>query len=328
MILRSRAETPKRDRLSDAVTTMESAPIVVTGVNGFVGRHLVRELTTSGHPVLGLGREEEPAHEVESDLFSYVAVDLSASWPRLGEIAGIVHLAGLASVGDSFDRPQEYIEVNSRIVTNMCEGLLSEGRHPRIVGVSSGAVYDSTGNRTVDEVAPVAVTSPYAVSKLLVENQLTYYSGRGLDCVIARPFNHAGPGQGPGYLIPDLIEAISRSMEDKSPAQTGLLTTVRDYTDVRDVVRAYRMLCTANSLDHRLYNICSGRGLSGEAIFALVREKLGAADVSARTDESALRPSDPSIIVGDPGRITADVGWSASIPIAQTIRDAVLDRRR
>ncbi len=298
--------------------------LVVTGVDGFVGRHLARIAAESGLDVFGIARSAEPDPRLISSLAGYTSADLRREWPRgLPEDADVVHLAGLAAVGPSFDRPQDYIAGNSAIVTNMCEALVASGFTGRMVGVSTGAVYA----QKEDEVArterdAVAFTSPYVVSKILVENQLAYYARRGLKTVVARPFNHIGPDQGPGFLVPDLLRQ-QRSTPPGRPLRVGNLATRRDYTDVRDVARAYLALATARELTYDVYNVASGSSRSGLEILGALAAAIGRPTPSLEVDESLIRATDPPIIVGDASRLTADTGWSPSVPFDQTIADAV-----
>ena len=170
--------------------------IVVTGVNGFVGKHLTRILVEAGHAVIGVGQEDTPHEQVKNLLTEYTGCDLAKRWPELTtKVDAIIHLAGMAAVGPSFDKPQLYININSSIVTNLCEYYLHQENKPRIVLVSSGAVYSPRQSMPINESGDVQFGSPYAVSKILNENQAAYYRSRGLDCVVARPFNHIGPDQ-------------------------------------------------------------------------------------------------------------------------------------
>ena len=309
--------------MADAVTTR----IAVTGVNGFVGRHLAAELAGNGIEVVGIGIEEKPDPALDGLLRGYVVADLAEEWPDTGPVGAVIHLAGLAAVGRSFDEPQRYITVNSAIVTNLCEGVLASGSSPRVVLVSSGAIYDGKQMLPLTEESAIAFNSPYTVSKVLNENQAAYYRGRGLDCVIARPFNHIGPGQGPGFLLPDLAAALTLVDEPGDKAsqnhaiKVGDLTTRRDYTDVRDVARAYRMLATQPHLSHGIYNICSGRSLAGNDILTELLKASGLSCVDTEIDESRRRPNDPAEIVGDNSRLRDDLGWAPQFSIEDTIAD-------
>jgi GDP-4-dehydro-6-deoxy-D-mannose reductase len=298
--------------------------LVVTGVDGFVGRHLARIAAESGLDVFGISRNPEPDPDLLSTLAGYTGADLRQEWPQgLPQDADVIHLAGLAAVGPSFDRPQDYIAGNSAIVTNMCEGLVASGFTGRVVGVSTGAVYaQKEGEDPRTERDAVAYTSPYVVSKILVENLLAYYSRRGLRTVVARPFNHIGPHQGPGFLLPDLLRQLRTSPPDR-PLRVGNLETRRDYTDVRDVARAYVALATAPELTHDVYNVASGSSHSGLEILEALSAALGRPTPPLEVDESLIRATDPPIIVGDASRLRSDTGWSPTVPFAATIADTV-----
>lgn len=300
--------------------------VAVTGTNGFVGHHVAREFAQSGYHVVGIGREPRVSPGLEGVVDEYISCDLSSEWPTVDRIDTVVHLAGLAAVGASFHHPQLYIETNSRIVTNIGEHYLGrpEEERPRIIAVSSGAVYGGAVEGPVVETTPLEISSPYVVSKVLVENQLAYYSRRGLESVVARPFNHIGPGQGPGFIVPDLIASLRASMATGAPFTSGNLSTVRDYTDVRDVAHAYRLLADAPVLESSIYNICSGVGRSGAELLALLVSEMAAEGVA--TDAilgTNLRPTDASVIVGDSSRVAAELGWTRRYDLRDSLRDAV-----
>jgi GDP-4-dehydro-6-deoxy-D-mannose reductase len=302
--------------------TADAGPgtVAVTGVSGFVGRHLARELSTQGVTVVGIG------HEPGADLpgvAEYVEADLSRGWPDLPEVDAVVHLAGLSAVGPSFADPQRYLEQNSAMVTAMCESLLGAPRPPRVLVVSSGAVYDPHQELPLDEQAQIGHSSPYVVSKLLVEAQAAYYLGRGLDALVARPFNHIGPGQGPGFLVPDLAAGLRVFAASGEPCVVGDLDTRRDYTDVRDVVRAYRLLLQVQAPRHRLFNVCSGASRSGREILEALATAEGLDEVQTRIDPARVRPGDPRDIRGDHARLTAATGWRPELTLADSIGDFV-----
>jgi GDP-4-dehydro-6-deoxy-D-mannose reductase len=210
------------------------------------------------------------------------------------------------------------------MVTNMCEALLASGATKgRIVGVSTGAVYaQNDADPARVESDPVGFTSPYAVSKILVENLLAYYRRRGLDTVVARPFNHVGPGQSPGFLVPDLLARL-RQLEAGDALPVGNVATRRDYTDVRDVVQAYLVLANAPHLEHDLYNVASGRALAGSDILGLLCEASGMRVPPLEVNRSAIRASDPAVIIGDATRLRNETGWRPLIPIETTVHDIV-----
>lgn len=290
--------------------------VAVTGINGFVGRHLAKELSDLGYEVTGVGRENK------CDFVDrYYQADLANTWPdEVTDVDAIIHLAGLAAVGPSYDDPQTYINLNSAMLTHLCEHFLKQDKRPRIIAVSSGAIYDPNQSMPIKEDSAIGYTSPYAISKVLNENQCKYYRNRGLDCIVVRPFNHIGPGQMLGFIVPDLFEKI-KNAPPNGVVSVGNLETRRDYTDVRDIVRAYAKLALAEKLDNTLYNVCSGKSYSGKDIFTLIKKELGREDVSYQTDPSLIRPTDIPEIVGDSSRLQHELEWRPTITIEQTIAD-------
>lgn len=300
--------------------------LVITGVDGFVGGHLASAAAAAGWTVIGVSYSPSISPALAPLLSRFYSADLRSHWPVDEPADAIVHLAGLAAVGPSFADPQLYIEANSAMVTNMCEALLKRADQippARIIGVSTGAVYAAPRtDRPLDEESPTAVTSPYVVSKLLVENQLAYYSARGLDAVIARPFNHVGPGQATGFLVPDLTAAL-RSREPGQPLVAGDLSTARDYTDVRDVVAAYLLLAGARRHEKFVYNIASGRSLSGRHILARIARSMGLDEPEVQVDPARLRAVDIPRITGSAERLRAEFGWRPLVDIHRSIDDYV-----
>jgi GDP-4-dehydro-6-deoxy-D-mannose reductase len=298
--------------------------LIVTGVDGFVGRHLARTAARAGVEVFGISRSRTADPVLSEHLAGYVSADLRELWPTgLPADAAVVHLAGLAAVGPSFDRPQDYITANSAMVTNMCEALVAAGHGGRVVGVSTGAVYAQAGDDPArSEGAAVAFSSPYVVSKVLVENQLSYYRGRGLQTVTARPFNHVGPGQGPGFIVPDLLAQL-RTLPPGEPLRVGNLLTRRDYTDVRDVARAYLELAFAETLAHDLYNVASGAARSGEEVLGELCKAAGLPLPRIEVDPARVRATDPLVIIGNASRLRSETEWAPQIPFDRTIADAV-----
>lgn len=300
---------------------MTRPTVVITGATGFVGRHLVRLAAEAGYRVWAIGREDAPPADTSSALDHYVQADLTASWPINEPVDAVIHLAGLAAVGRSFSAPQEYLETNSRMVTAMCEAALVSSQPSRVLIVSSGAVYAPQPGGSVDETSPTAATSPYAVSKLLVETQAAYYAHRGLDIAVARPFNHIGPGQGRGFLIPDLTASLrERSTEH---LLVGNLDTARDYTDVRDVARAYLAIVTAPERRSLVYNVASGVSHTGREILTAICDDLGVAIPPLEVEAARLRPGDPERIVGSAERLRSEFGWSPEIGWRQSITDFI-----
>jgi GDP-4-dehydro-6-deoxy-D-mannose reductase len=308
-----------------------SMKVMVTGVNGFVGKHLARELHKSGARVVGVSREATPHPEIKSILSSYYICDLTdqkaVDGLPLQDIASIINLAGLAQVGASWGNPELYQQVNSGVLTTLCLAVLEQRLTTRIIAVSTGAVYDSVQDMPLTESSHlISSGSPYALSKILMEQEATKFRKLGVDCFVVRPFNHFGPGQEPGFLLPDLYQKLKQAEQLGEPIKVGNLETRRDYTDVRDVVRAYSLLALAkeDSLFSHVYNICSGTTKSGQQILDALKGQLQGVDkISVVIDQALIRPSDPAELVGSAELIQRDTGWKPEISFEQTIADFV-----
>ncbi len=301
--------------------------ILVAGVNGFVGHHLTRELATQGHEVIGVGREAEPTSNIREAVSDYFVCDTtdydSVSKLPLNEVAAIINLAGLAAVGKSFDEPDVYMRVNVSVLTTFCRRIRDMNRKDlRMIAISSGGVYASGQPMPLTEDSAVdASSSPYAASKLAMEQAAREFRNNGFDCVIARPFNHIGPGQAPGFLLPDLYAKIKEVKG--SEIRVGNLETRRDYTDVRDVARAYLALATQDKLSHAVYNVCSGLAIGGATVLDALKEACNLPDLQYTIDKEQFRPSDSPVLYGNNSRIKNETGWQPRIPLTQTVQDFV-----
>jgi len=303
--------------------------VLVTGSNGFVGRHLVSELAGHGTTVIGVGGHQG-AKEKSPHVETYLEVDLTdpkqAARIDFKGVDGVIHLAGLAAIGASFDDPMLYMTTNVGIEVNLFEAALAQQVSPRFLIISSGGLYDSKAPLPLTEDSPVEPGTPYAVSKIGQEQMAHYYHGRGFESIIARPFNHIGPGQGPGFIVPDLAKQIIEA--EKGGDQellVGNLDAQRDYTDVRDIVRAYRLLLDKGR-PGEIYNICSGQARSGHDI---LKGLLASTDCKPeiKQDPAKMRPSDNPLIYGSRQKLTDDTGWQPAIPIETTLADVIADWR-
>ena len=302
---------------------------MVTGVNGFVGNHLVRELVGAGYEVIGVGGPVL-ATTVPEGLSDYIECDLTDGEAvkklSFDGVAGVIHLAGLAAVGPSFDAPMDYISKNAAMEVHLFETALAQGKTPKFVVISSGSLYDTKAALPLTESSSVIPSSPYAVSKITQEQMGLYYSMRGFEFVIARPFNHIGPGQNIGFIVPDFasqIVAIERG--EANEIKVGNLEAKRDFTDVRDIVRAYRLLLEKGR-SGETYNVCSGKSISGQAILdALI--SLSRVDIPVAHEPERMRPSDTPDIYGSHDRLTKDTSWQPQISIEQTLSEVIDDWR-
>lgn len=305
-----------------------SKEIVITGVNGFVGEHLARHLKESGFSVRGVGRETEPTPTVAPYIDTYQAADLlnasEVSKLNFRESVAIIHLAGLASVAESFDKPDLYKSGNAAMTENLLSAAKQQGFQGRVVAISTGALYSPAEPMPLNEDSGTAQNSPYAIGKIRAEEVIKQYRAGGLDAVIVRPFNHIGPGQGSGFLVGDLYDQLNSAEESGvQEILVGNLATKRDYTDVRDIVKAYTLLATAPSLQYDTYNIASGTSREGFEILDYLKSAMGLNDIKPVTDPSRIRPTDVMDITGDASRIRNELGWEPTLAISDAIKDFV-----
>lgn len=303
--------------------------VLVTGINGFVGKHLTKELKGRNHQVFGTGREEEPAREISSQLDGYTRCDLTKADDvaiiPLDSIDSIVSLAGLAKVGDSFKHPDAYNMINVAVLTVLGNRLIREKSQASVLAISTGGVYDPNQDLPLSEYSIVTHKgSPYATSKLLMEKAVEHLRQNGLRCVVVRPFNHIGPGQESGFLVPDLYEKIEKSLKTGQPVEVGNLKTKRDYTDVRDVVRAYTDLAERKDLSFDIYNVCSSKSTEGQEILdRLLGLTKAKGKVDIRVNQQFIRASDPGELYGNNDRLQQETGWEPNIRLEKTLHDFV-----
>jgi GDP-4-dehydro-6-deoxy-D-mannose reductase len=302
--------------------------IIVAGINGFVGHHVVEALKRHGQDIIGLGREPEATADVMAAVQEYVVCDLADETAvaalDLAGVSSIINVAGFAKVGVSDTERDAYRTVNVNVHRHLAERIKREYPGLRMISVSSGAVYAPDQPMPLSEESRILGPDDapvYAASKLYMEEALRPYQIAGLDIVITRPFNHSGPGQQPGFLIPDLARKLQDAPADKPVIPCGNLHTRRDYSHVSDVAEAYVRLATAPSLPNKLYNIASGRSVEGTEIFKLLAAALGKPDATFKVDPSLARADDPAELYGSSARLQADTGWQPARSIEDTVRD-------
>lgn len=304
---------------------------LITGVNGFVGQHLARELKKRGDEVVGTGLNPKAEAAIADLLNDYWRCDLSDAAAvdklELANIEVIYSLAGLANVGASYGRPGEYIKTNVDVAANLARTLVAKKSSALFVAVSSGTVYEPAQPMPLREESALAKDgSPYAQSKMRMEEALHELTEEGLRLVIVRPFNHAGPGQEAGFIIPDLYDKLMLAKKT-GQISVGNLKSRRDYTDVRDVVRAYADLGAAKQRAENIYNVCSSQATTGQTILDLLIKDLGIQKIEIVSDHSLLRPNDPPEIYGSSERLQMEIGWRPTIGLEQTIKDFVASKR-
>ncbi len=290
--------------------------VLVTGARGFVGRHLVAHLRERGDEIVEVDREVD-------------VTDGEAMASAVAEAApeAVCHLAALSHVGDSWRDPEAAERVNVGGTAHLLAALRHAGLDALTLLVSSAEVYGivEPGELPLTEARPPRPVSPYGRSKLEAE-QVAREAARQFAqrVVVARPFNHVGPGQARSFVVPALISRLLEAREEgRAVVAVGDLSARRDFTDVRDVVRAYRGL-----LEHgrpgETYHVASGHDVAiGELATELV-ERL-APGVRLEVDPALVRPVEVPVLRGDASKLARATGWSPRIPLSRSLEDVIAE---
>jgi GDP-4-dehydro-6-deoxy-D-mannose reductase len=292
---------------------------LVTGAQGFVGQHLLGHLHASGDDAVGVDRECDVT-DVRS-----VAATLADVQPD-----AIYHLAALTNVGASWSNPIEYTRVNVLGTKNLLDAAFDVVPSASIVLVSSADVYGvvRTEDLPLVETFRVAPANPYSSSKVEAEH-VAHDALRERDqrVVIARPFNHVGPGQSTEFVVPAIVNRLLQALDDGAEEIiVGDLSTRRDFSDVRDVVRAYRLL-SERGVSGEVYNIASSVDVG---LFDIAQQLVAAIapEVRLTTDQSLLRPVEIPVSRGSYEKLRRATSWRPAIALETSLRDVIDDMRR
>lgn len=311
---------------------------LVTGAAGFVGGHLIQWLgAEEGADVVAWyrsGGTAPPADgfgETSASRVTWQAINLldapgvHRALADLRPVA-VYHCAGAAHVGLSWGNTTRTLEINVRGTHNLLEGLRRANVAARVVIPSSAMVY-APADRALSEDDALVPKSPYALSKLAQEMEGVRAIGNGLDVTIARAFNHMGPRQDPHFSASGFARRIADIEAGRWEPEiaVGNLDAQRDLTDVRDTIRAYRLILERGA-PGRPYNVCSGRAITIRELLdrLLARARV---PVRVRVDPARLRPNDVPLLLGNPARIETELGWHPEIPLDRTLDDLLNDWR-
>lgn len=292
---------------------------LITGSSGFVGRYLKAELANYGYEVYGL---DIKGTDYIADILDK---DLLADIIRTIEPDCIFHLAGQASVGLSWKDPQLTFNLNVNGTLNLLEAVRNLQKNVRtlIIGSSDSYGFVLPELCPITEDTPSNPMNPYGVAKLSQEKMvLVYQKAYNLDIVLTRSFNHTGPGQAQGFVIPDFAAQIARIEQGAAPViKVGNLEVKRDFSDVRDVVRAYRLLIEKGKTAE-IYNVGSGRAyLISDLLNQLIA--YSPIDIQVKRDPLKMRPVELKIIQSNINKLHQDTGFTPSYEIGQTLLDTL-----
>jgi GDP-4-dehydro-6-deoxy-D-mannose reductase len=293
---------------------------LVTGASGFVGPFLICHLLAEGHEVVGTvhypskelpdGCHSMPLNITDRDAVRRIIAETSPD--------EVYHLAGVTR--PTSGAGEEFYETNFSGALNLLEAVRGEAPEAAVLLVGSAYAYGRM-DRPIIEADPLCPVNHYGVSKAAADMLGYSYAVGGLRVLRARPFNHSGPGQSPDFLLPALIEQFAeiRAGRREPTIYLGNLDSVRDLSDVRDVVRAYRLILR-NGHPGEAYNVGGGHGVSVRELFELVRRETDV-EVQLNVEPSRVRATDIPYLVANAGKAHRELGWEAKIPLEQTIRE-------
>lgn len=302
--------------------------ILITGGTGFAGSHLVELLLTQGKTNVhvtsqsgqgGFVAQLLPQHQIHAlDL-----TDFEATAQLIKELlpTQIYHLAATAAVGSSFNQTQKIIDDHNHLQLNLLESVRLHAPAARILAIGSALEYASSPtipHLIIDEYYPIGPISPYAISKTLQSLMaLSYVKMHQLNIIVARPFNHIGERQAPGFVVADFAQQIIKiERGEQTEIRVGNLTPERDFTDVRDMVKAYVLIMEKGTIGE-IYNIGSGKAYSIQLILNWLRDA-AKTQIPVVEDPEKFRPLDIHSIIADNDKVCA-LGWQPTESIKPTV---------
>lgn len=301
-----------------------AGPILITGAAGFAGRHLLGLLAAEGSELAAWHRPGGTPSGPTSSA-TWTAVDLLDRGAVVDAVAAlrpavVYHCAGAAHAGRAWDQTESTFAANVRGTHHLLEAMALAGVHARVLIPSSAMIY-RPANEALAEDHALVPAGPYGLSKLAQELLAVRAMSDRLEVTIARAFNHLGPGQDSDFAASGFARRIADIEAGRSEPEivVGNLEARRDLTDVRDTVRAYRVILERGR-PGRAYNVCSGRAMViGDLLEMLLAR--ARAPIRVRVDPARFRPDDVPWLLGDPSRIKDELGWMPLVPLEQTLDD-------
>ncbi len=304
---------------------------LITGASGFVGRYLIDLLVDSNEDIKIITTTRNTKIDEEFSRFENFNVELT-NYDAIYSLLNthrpdyIIHLASDSSVGFSWKEPIKSFNNNVNIFLNIIEAVRILNINCRVLSIGSSEQYGkfSQDELPLQESHKLNPISPYAVARVSQELlSKVYVDGYGCDIVMTRSFNHTGPRQDSRFVIPSFArQLVERKLNNSSESiETGDLSIVRDFVDVRDVVKAY-LLLLKHGRSGEVYNICSGKGQDLQTMFNLLKKYSGVS-VDSIVNNNFIRPNDNPIIIGDNTKICLETGWKPEISIEDSLRDII-----
>jgi GDP-4-dehydro-6-deoxy-D-mannose reductase len=303
---------------------------LVTGTEGFVGPYLIGELLSKGYEVTGTFKDEIktklPAEVKKVHLDILDLSDVKKAFEKAKPDV-IFHLAGISNVKFSIDNPEITMKINVEGTKNILEAAFCMKKRPKVLVIGSAEEYGIPKKVPITEDLELNPVTPYAKSKVEAEKIAFEYVKKGLDAIILRSFNHIGPGQTDGFVCSAFAKQISEIEKGKEPVIfVGNLESKRDFTDVRDVVKAY-LLAIEKGKPGIPYNICSGNAYQIKDILSKLL-KMSKVKIEVKEDKTRMRKSDIPILQGDNSRFLKATGWKPKIKLEESLKDILEEWRK
>lgn len=297
--------------------------VLIFGAGGFVGSYLCKEFLNNGYKVSGTDKGEGSALPSEVDFYKTDLMQADEVEKLIGQIQPdiIVNLAAISSVGASWNMPQATMAINVIGALNIMEAARKSEQKPRILFVGSSEEYVISEN-PLDENTQLNANNPYGISKVTQEQFAKLYREQyGLKIYCVRPFNHTGIGQRDSFVLPSFckqVAEIDKSGKD-GKIQVGNLKVKRDFSHVKDVVRAYRMIVESDNCN-QIYNVGSGNAYSLEDMLTYI---IGLSDqnIEIEVDQNRIRPTDQPVICCDRSLIGKELGWKPQYDVYDALKE-------
>lgn len=302
---------------------------LVTGASGFVGRRLCERLRAEGWTVRGIAYPGQAANDetIRADVSSPGDIDRVFQWA--GDVSHCFHLAAVTFVPDSSRSPALTIDVNTKGTIHVVDAMTKHHPDGRTIYVGSSACYGVPESLPVTELHPFNPKDPYGVSKAAADAYCRYaHRAFGADVIIARPFNHSGPGQSDSFVISNFAKQVAEIEAGKREPviKVGDLSPRRDFLHVDDVIDAYLLLAERGRAGEA-YNICAGKSYSAQDVLDALLALVDVA-VEIRADPARMRPVDVPDIVGSHAKLTRDTDWQPRRTFQSLIEDVLNDWRK
>jgi GDP-4-dehydro-6-deoxy-D-mannose reductase len=311
---------------------------LITGISGFVAYHFLEYLDSlkkSDIEVLGVSRDISTG--IKNYTFSHIKLHLESlnllDYQLLEKLmvsfspTYIVHLASFSSVSKSWSEPIASFMNNTNIFLNICEIIRKNNIKCRVLSIGSSEEYGNVPLNyiPINETVPLNPISPYAIARVSQEMlSRCYVASYKLDIILTRSFNHIGTKQSDIFVIPSFVKQLLNGIKNGQSnivLHTGDISVIRDFIDVRDVVRAYYLLLE-KGVSGELYNVCSGIGYSLKEIINIIAELLQIT-ITTETDFDRVRPNDNKIIIGDNSKIKNHTGWENEITLSESLQNLI-----